>query len=151
MFQLDQNALCQLLLLVLSWEFFTSVRTARKLKYQHYVYCESKTLNNGNFYRECSEQRSGNEWNVELVFDESKNILNQSGEHSHPPNPNQVQAEIIHSHIKWNFINRYKSCSFNKFRNCRRGSDSWPRKNEKDLIETLQSDSTMPFRTHLIK
>ena len=103
MFQLDQNALCQLLLLVLSWEFFTSVRTARKLKYQHYVYCESKTLNNGNFYRECSEQRSGNEWNVELVFDESKNILNQSGEHSHPPNPNQVQVEIIHSRIKWNF------------------------------------------------
>ena len=37
------------------------------------------------------KQRSGKECKLELVFDESKNILNQSGEHSHPPNPAQVQ------------------------------------------------------------
>ena len=46
------------------------------------------------------KQRSGNECKVELVFDESKNILNQSGDHFHPQNPDQVQAEITRSRIK---------------------------------------------------
>ena len=46
--------------------------------------------------------RSDNECKVELIFDESKNILNQSGEHSHSSNLDQVQEEIIHSHIKRN-------------------------------------------------
>ena len=102
LFQKDQNFSCLLLLLILKWKFFASVRSARKLKYQNYLPCKSKTLNNGNSSWECSEPRSDNECKVELIFDESKNILNQSGEHSHSSNLDQVQEEIIHSHIKRN-------------------------------------------------
>ena len=102
LFQKDQNFSCLLLLLILKWKFFASVRRARKLKYQNYLPCKNKTLNNGNSSWECSEPRSDNECKVELIFDESKNILNQSGEHSHSSNLDQVQEEIIHSRIKRN-------------------------------------------------
>ena len=47
--------------------------------------------------------RSDNECKVELIFDESKNILNQSGEHSHSSNfKSLLVVEIIHSRMKRN-------------------------------------------------
>ena len=74
--------------------------SSRRLKYQNYLYCKSKTLNNENSLWGCSEQKSGNECKVEIVFDESKNIMNQSGAYPPSPNPDQAQAEIIRSRIK---------------------------------------------------
>ena len=76
-------------------EFFTSVRGARKLIYQDYVYCMNKTLRNGNTYWECSERRSGNGCRTKLLLDPVDNLLNHPGEHTHAPNPERVQAELI--------------------------------------------------------
>ena len=81
-------------------EFFRSVKGARKLKYGEYVYCKNKSFENGNTYWECSERRSGQGCRVKLLLDEGENLLKQSGEHTHAPNPDRVKAEIIRSNMK---------------------------------------------------
>jgi len=79
-------------------EFFTSVRGARKLIYQNFIYCKNKTLRNGSTYWECSERRNGNGCKAKLLLDEGDNLLNESGDHT--PNPDRVRAEVLRSNMK---------------------------------------------------
>ena len=65
-----------------------------------YVYCKNKSLNNGSTYWECEERRSGNGCNVKVVLDDQENFLRKSGEHTHPADPDKVEAMQIRSGMK---------------------------------------------------
>ena len=78
----------------------TTTRGARQLLKGHYIYSKTKTGNNGNTYWECVERRSGNGCKVKIVLDEGGNFLNQTGEHTHPPNPVHVFLFIRTSFIR---------------------------------------------------
>ena len=81
-------------------EFFLSKRGSRKLVFEGHVFHKYKTLTNGNTYWECSERRSGNGCKMKVTLDPSENLLNQSGQHTHVPNPERFEAQNVRSRMK---------------------------------------------------
>lgn len=81
-------------------EFCLSERGSRKLIFEGHIFHKNKTLTNGNTYWECSERRSGNGCKVKVLLDPGENLLNQSGQHTHLPNPERVEAGKLRSTMK---------------------------------------------------
>ena len=81
-------------------EIFLSERGSIKLVFEGHVFHKNKTLMNGNTYWECSERRSGNGCKMKVTLDPGEDLLNQSGEHTHVPNPERVEAQKVRSRMK---------------------------------------------------
>ena len=81
-------------------EFLTTSKGGIQLLRESFIYYKNKTLNNGNTYWECKERRSGNGCNVKIVLVDDNNFLNQSGEHTHAPNPDGVAAQRLRADMK---------------------------------------------------
>ena len=80
-------------------EFIKSTRGARLLVKDQYHFLKNKT-GNGKTYWECAERRSGNGCRVKIILDDNDNLIQQTGEHEHIPNPEKIAVKKIRASMK---------------------------------------------------
>ena len=65
-----------------------------------FSYHKNKTLTNGNTYWECDKRRSGSGCKVKVILDDQDHSIQQTGEHTHPADPEKVAADTLRSGMK---------------------------------------------------
>ena len=83
-------------------EFIESSKGGFKLVKDNFLYHKNKTLPNENTYWEYSKRRSGGRCKVKVLLDEQDQFFIQSGEHTHPPDPEKISVEKVCKGIKRN-------------------------------------------------
>ena len=57
-------------------------------------------MTNGNTYWECDKRRSGSGCKVKVILDDQDHFIQQTGEHTHPADPEKVAADTLRSGMK---------------------------------------------------
>ena len=81
-------------------EFNESSKGGLKLVKDNFLYHKNKTLPNENTYWECSKRRSGGGCKLKVLLYEHDQFLRQSGEHTHPPDPEKISVEKARAGMK---------------------------------------------------
>ena len=80
-------------------EFIKSTRGARLLVKVQYHFLKNKT-GNGKTYWACTERRSGSGCRVKIILDDNDNLIQQTGEHEHIPNPEKTAVKKIRASME---------------------------------------------------
>ena len=81
-------------------EFIETSKGGSRLVKDNFIYHKNKTLSSGCTYWECSKRRQDGRCKVKITLDEDNQFIRQSGEHTHPPDPEGVLAAKARAGIK---------------------------------------------------
>ena len=81
-------------------ESISTIKGGRKLIKDSFFYHKNKTMPNGNTYWECDKRRNGSGCKVKLILDGQDHFVQQTGEYTHPPDPEEVAADKLRIGMK---------------------------------------------------